>query len=459
MAYYPLATEFNAYYRLVGADGVSVAVFNDPTDANYVGALTEVTGLDSAEVREAASDLPEADGGAHGAFYLGRRPITLSGRVFGHATVAERNLRLDRARRASLALRGDSTLFWKPSTRRENLLRNPSFEIDTSSWAIYQNAATGTLSRTTAQFRTGTAAAQLAVTAGGAGSSLGAATSIASAAPASPGQVFSTAGYVRSSVSRPAQSILAFYTAAGTFIQSFSGSTIASSTTGWLRTPALTATAPAGSAFVTAYVSFNNVAAGENHFIDDVMLNMGSSVDSYFDGNTTGFYWNGDAHNSTSGDFIEQFTTVRRAAPFRESGQWVKEFQIPLVSEYAYIFGSAVKTVAAGVAAENRGNMPAYPVVSITGASANPTVSDGTRTFRTTGLSGGSALAAGETVEFDMLSHSGKFTAGARNGQSANRFIDWATTGWPYLTGLGTTQTFTLTGGGTLSVRYRDAWA
>ncbi len=58
-----------------------------------------------------------------------------------------------------------------------------------------------------------------------------------------------------------------------------------------------------------------------------------------------------------------------------------------------------------------------------------------------------------------MLNHTGLFTSGARVGQSANRYIDFTTTAWPYLTGLGTSQTFALTGGGTATVQYRDTWA
>lgn len=277
MAYYPISTEFNAFFTLTGPDG-SVATFNDPSDANYVGMLKEITGLDSPEIRESASELVEADGGAHGYFYLGRRPIVMTAAVFGHATLADRTLRIDRARRASNALRGDAVLKWKPSD-----------------WATRA--------------------------------------------------------------------------------------------------------------------------------------------------------------------YIEVYVPVRRQQPFRESGQWVKEIQIPLVSEYATIQSTQLLTVAGGVAAENRGNYPAFPVVSITGPSSNPTVSDGTRTFRTTGLSAGTALASGETVKFDFLNHTGVFTSGARNGQSANRFIDFATTQWPYLSGLGTSQTFTLAGGGTLSVDYRHTWA
>lgn len=460
MAYYPFSPRNGDFYVLQGADGTRVS-FNDVSDPDYVGMVTEITGLDSPDVREAFTDLIGADGGSHGDFFFGRRPIALTGSTVSHSSQAIRDLRLSKLRRATNALRSDATLTWKPISRTENLLLNPGFETNTNSWAIYQNAATGTLSRTTAQFRSGTAAAQIAVTAGGAGSSLGVATTVASAAAAYPGQVFSTAGYMRSSVSRQAQSILAFYTSAGTFISSTSGATTASSTTAWTRTPALTATAPASAAWVTAYVSFNAVAAGENHYVDDVMLNTGASVNSYFDGSTTGFYWQGTPHASASGDYIEMYTPIRLQNR-RYSGAWAKEFQLGLVSEYAPVFSSNVSSVTgSGVTVENRGDWPAYPIFRITGSAVNPSVTvDSTDTAEanyvvsTTGLT----LAAGETVELDMLNHTATFVAGARNGQSANRYIDFAaTTRWPVLQyGL---STVTLGGGGTLTTLWRDAWA
>ena len=452
MAYYPLATEHGALYRLVGADGVSVATFNDPNDPNYVGMLTEVTGLDSADVRESASEMVEADGGTHGIFYLGRRPITMAGKVFGHQSIAERNLRIDRARRASLALRGDSTLSWKPSTRNENLVVNPRAQNNTTGWATTGTGLQGgaTLTRQTGVAPpVGTTTFQIA-TSGATNAFQGAATTLSLVA----GRTYAFSVAYRRTVG----------TGSGQFvINSTDGANSAAlasglTASGWTVvtgtfTPTQTATY-----FLALRQSDSNSLASTFQFTD-VLASPGTNT-TYRDGDSTGHYWQGDAGNSASGDFIEQFTTVRRQGPFRETGAWVKEFQIPLVSEYAYIFGSQIKTVAAGVAAENRGNMPAYPIISITGGSTDPTVSDGTRVFRTLlNASSGGALAAGETVEFDMLNHTGKFTAGARNGQSANRYINWATTAWPYLTGLGTTQTFTLTGGGTLSVRYRDAWA
>lgn len=114
MAYYPYAPAISDIYTLTGVDG-TIAVFNDSTSPNFVGAVTEVTGLDSAEVRESSEDLTESDGGAHGNFYYGRRPIVLSGKIYGHETIADRAIKIDKIMRASNAMRGDATLSWKPA--------------------------------------------------------------------------------------------------------------------------------------------------------------------------------------------------------------------------------------------------------------------------------------------------------------------------------------------------------
>lgn len=114
MAYLPFAQEASPVYTLTSPTG-AVAVLNDPTSPNYAGMLAEITGLDSAEVRESTSDLVEADGGAHGRFYFGRRPITMKVGVFNHGTALERAQKIDRLHRAAQALRGDALLTWAPT--------------------------------------------------------------------------------------------------------------------------------------------------------------------------------------------------------------------------------------------------------------------------------------------------------------------------------------------------------
>lgn len=114
--------EYNVVYTLTGPDN-TVAVFNDPTDPNYVGVLTEVTGLDSPDVRESADDLVQQDGGIHGDFYYGRRPVVLNGMIINPTSAANRNTRMDLLMRASDAMRADSTLTWTPSGSVQQYIR------------------------------------------------------------------------------------------------------------------------------------------------------------------------------------------------------------------------------------------------------------------------------------------------------------------------------------------------
>ena len=489
MAYQPLATQIGAVYTLTGPDG-SVAVFNDPSSPNYVGMLTEVTGLDSAEVRESASDMVEADGGAHGTFYLGRRPVVLNGKVFGHTTEVERSLRLDRARRASLALRGDAVLKWTPPV--------PSYESSVLSLGPSLYLPLGAESGLTDRSGNGRHGAAVGGVTIGGGPSAGDASVFGTSTdfdgvddkittaynpfangtartfawamkldtlPSAGTVVFtgSTVGVTAPALQVQANGLVAWYSEVGQGVVSVA--------------PAGTVVAGQAAFFAFVFDEANNVV---RFYKNGVLVQTTSSV-TYTYGGSPGTLW----ISGYSGQFIdgwvahfagferevtatevaslhsasaaqEVFVNVRRQQPFRETGAWVKDFQIPLVSADAIIQSTSQVTVAAGVAAENKGNYPAYPIISITGVSGSPTVTAGGLVFRTTvDLS----VASGETVEFDLLNHTGRFTAGARNGQSANRYINFATTQWPYLAGLGTTQTFTLSGGGTLSVKYRHTWA
>ena len=116
------SVQIDTKYTLEGPDG-TIATFNDPTDPNYIGVLTEVAGLDSPEVRESADDLVQMDGGIHGDFYYGRRPVTLNGVILNPASAAERNARQNRLMQASNAMRGDATLRWTPDGGEEQYIK------------------------------------------------------------------------------------------------------------------------------------------------------------------------------------------------------------------------------------------------------------------------------------------------------------------------------------------------
>lgn len=465
MAYYPFAPETGAKYTLTSPDGVT-ATFNDPFDPNYVGMLAEVTGLDSADVRESADDLVEADGGQHGYFWLGRRPIVLNGRVFGHASVAQRAARLDRGRRASFALRGDSTLSWKPSTRRENFITNPrvvsatgwtaTFSGGLTSTAFTQSAGGGRVQATQPTDTTSRTAALMTATG-------------ASGFPVIPGRSYTASAQVvhTDAPGTGSKVEMYFYKSDGTASSTpFISGTYSGATTNGTFTPTLTATAPSDAAFGALRIFSNTTVASD--VIDvtwsAVLYTETLQGTTYFDGNTAGFYWQGVADASASGDFVEMYTPVRRQQPWRESGNWNKDFQCALVSQYSPLFSVQQKSVTAainvGATMENRGSYAAYPVVRIAGGGlSNPIVTrTGGEVFTTAGQ--GLTIASGEILEVDFLNHTAKFVGGGgRSGQSGNRYINFATTQWPTLPAGNSVYTLTGTGTGSLTVFWRDTWA
>lgn len=108
-----MAHEIGIQYELTGPDGTR-AVLQNSGDPDFVGYISEITGLDSAEVREQSEDKPGTDGAKHGDFFAGRRPITIEGTIHvGSDSATIRNSRADRLLRASLALRQDAVLRWQ----------------------------------------------------------------------------------------------------------------------------------------------------------------------------------------------------------------------------------------------------------------------------------------------------------------------------------------------------------
>lgn len=110
-----MGLEQGAVYTLTGPDG-HVAQFGDSAQAYFVGYLTEPpAGLDSAEVRGLSQVTAQGDGGYHGNYFRGLRPITLTGIIPADYSVAVINDRIERLQRAAGALRGDAVLTWTES--------------------------------------------------------------------------------------------------------------------------------------------------------------------------------------------------------------------------------------------------------------------------------------------------------------------------------------------------------
>jgi len=167
-----VAIQTGTTYVLTGPDGTR-AVLNDPSDLDFVGYLDGdggIKGLESPEVRESADVLVEADGGVHGNFYYGRRPIVLTGWIDPDPDQATSNLRQERLFRASNAMRKDAVLTWTEdgSVARRLVLRRQQQLVIAS-----QRPKTFQLPLVSAQAEIEAAAEQSLVLASGASGYLG----------------------------------------------------------------------------------------------------------------------------------------------------------------------------------------------------------------------------------------------------------------------------------------------
>jgi hypothetical protein len=93
-----------------------IASFNVPTDANFCGYLTDVTGLDMYGVRENAQTNAAGDGGYHGPFWRDRRPFTLTGFAMPVFPLLSRDQAQDKIGGVlGECLRQDGVLNWTPA--------------------------------------------------------------------------------------------------------------------------------------------------------------------------------------------------------------------------------------------------------------------------------------------------------------------------------------------------------
>lgn len=465
MAYYPHEPETSAHYKLYSPESGITAVFNNPSDPNYVGMVAEITGLDSPEVREQAEDLVMSDGGNHGAFYHGRRPITLNGRIFGHATMAERRLRSDRVRRASLAMRRDAILSWAPATRSENITPNPRMGDGLNNWTTSTTAGS-TTTRTAigsgAGAPSGTATAiEHTFTAAATGHN----SQMVPAAPYSyvddsgagatinPADVASltAAQWVHVSAAVRIMSISAggspnvvlrvrCFNAANTNLGDVAIGTLTAQTVAanWVTYSGAIPVSSliAGTVRVALMVNVQSVAAQTIVWRTtnaSLSLRWDSALQPYMDGAQAGGYWWGAPDKSPSGDYLPMQVNVRRQQPYRETGAWNKDFQLQMVSASALILNPVPKHVALthtanSVTLENNGNATYFPRNAVLVGAFNNDMH-----FLSSGNGGDFMLSMGQatvgvTYFIDFLLHT--FTDATF--QAMGGFVDWAvTTKWP----------------------------
>lgn len=170
---------------------------------------------------------------------------------------------------------------YRVSGTRTNLCPNPSAETDITGWV----GVGATLSRVTTQAFSGSASVRVLATGG--------VTAAAKSAPATVtvGSTYTVSAYVYVPAGAPN-----VFLAIGGFTDFIGTST---STKGaWVRLQE-TSTASAGTVTVEVHSS-TPPAAGQEFFVDAVLVEELGVVGSYFDGNSTGGAWTGTTNNSTS---------------------------------------------------------------------------------------------------------------------------------------------------------------
>jgi hypothetical protein len=217
----------------------------------------------------------------------------------------------------SQTLNGSAVDALRVADTRVNLSPNPSFEVSSSPWTNPTSGAT--LTRITSDSYSGTACLEVTK---GAFVDQGAVIVSTSALPAARGNTYTASIYVKVPSGNEDCGLRAQirWQAPGTTIGYANGpTTTVTSAMGWTRL-SITNVAPAGT--LRASVQVTQALAGtsgQKYLVDAALLELGSSLGSYFDGGTTDGIWLGTADLSASilGSGIA--SSVGRQGPIADS--------------------------------------------------------------------------------------------------------------------------------------------
>lgn len=110
--------ELSTVYELTHPDGSRIVTGNlaaakaDPDFVGYLDPDNGLTGLDSADVREAGADLTAGDGGINYDGFRGRRPVQLAGTIWPEFTATQRVAIEEKILHVTDCLKGDALLRW-----------------------------------------------------------------------------------------------------------------------------------------------------------------------------------------------------------------------------------------------------------------------------------------------------------------------------------------------------------
>lgn len=186
-----------------------------------------------------------------------------------------------------------------PKVSRTNLVTNPSFETNTTTWGT---SGTGTtIARITTDFNVGAACLQVtkaAVTLSGA--QVANATKIV----ISPNTNYTASVYVKVPAGNENCDLrlsMLFFDSGNTQVQSaLSPTATITAADGWVRLSVSSKSASNAVGVMSRVTQVSVGTAGQKFLVDAAALEKGSKAGTYFDGSTAGGSWSGTAHASTS---------------------------------------------------------------------------------------------------------------------------------------------------------------
>lgn len=189
-------------------------------------------------------------------------------------------------------------IYGTAETVRTNFVRNPSFEVNTTTWTA--TTSDGTIARTTATSLFGAAAVRITrVTTGGPTAQMTESVNTSLTACTAGDRLVLT-GYVRSgNMTRSAAVRLRWFNSALTLLSEVTGTSVTTSTS-WQRA-SVTGTVPTNAAYVACAVTHSTaMLINETADWDGFLLETGTIIRTYFDGSSVNAQWSGTANASTS---------------------------------------------------------------------------------------------------------------------------------------------------------------
>jgi len=189
---------------------------------------------------------------------------------------------------------------------RENLINNPSFELNAADW-LGGGSASATIGRTTAKKYIGTAS--LSASASGAGDIVvyqgnGTASSYINILPNT--EYCFSAYSLAQSTTRQVDANIEWFDDLNASISASSGTAVTNSSTAWTRS-SIVATSPSNAVKARVYVKISSASINEIHYLDAMLFEQSASVNAYFDGGyidptikAIDYGWTGTANLSPS---------------------------------------------------------------------------------------------------------------------------------------------------------------